>query len=98
MFSRLRPPPTPTSKRCPAEGDPVVDRPRADAEQVSDLLCRVVLVQPQQRRQTLVDACVLRLAAELFDLLTQQGVERETGCGLLHRRFSSHGWIARGAT
>ena len=47
----------------PEESDPVVDRPRAHAEQVSDFLCRIVLVQPQQRRQTLVDARVLLLAA-----------------------------------
>src|SRR5437763_1227237 len=28
----------------PEEGDPVLDRPRANAEQVSDLLCRIALV------------------------------------------------------
>jgi hypothetical protein len=57
----------------PEQGQPVMDSPRADSEQLGDFLSGIVLVQPQQGRQTLVKPHVFRFAAAFFNNQSEYG-------------------------
>jgi len=61
------------------ELSPVADGARTDAQEGGDLFGGASLAQPQQRGEAVVKACVLLLAAELFELLPRQGIQGEAG-------------------
>jgi hypothetical protein len=70
------------------EGEPVRERARADIEEVGHFVGRVTLVQPQQGRQTLVDACISFVAAQFLNLLAHQGGQRKRTANALQNPYN----------
>jgi hypothetical protein len=54
---------------------PVADGAGTDAQEGGDLFGGASLAQPQQGGEAVVKACVLLLAAELFEPLPRQGIQ-----------------------
>src|SRR5262245_41474876 len=71
------------------ELQPVADGAGADAEEFRDLFERPALAQPQQGRETIVEAHVILLAPQFVNLHPQQSIQSEVDGSVRHGDFSS---------
>jgi hypothetical protein len=68
---------------------PVADSAGTDVEKFRNLIERQTFAQPEQGGKAVVDANIFLFAAQFFDLLAQQSIQRETARTVHHGDFSS---------